>query len=320
MKIGNVEVGQLFLAPMAGVTDSTFRTICKSYGASAMCSEMVSAKGLYYNDKKTHELMHIEENNHPCAIQIFGSDPDIMAQIVPKVEKSGCDFIDINMGCPMPKIVNNGDGSALLKNPELVGKIVKSVSDAATVPVTVKIRKGWDEANVNAVEVAKAIEENGALAIAVHGRTRMQFYGGVADWDIIARVKEAVKIPVIGNGDIFSVDDAKRMLNHTNCDAFMIGRGAQGNPFIFKQITEFLEYGEVKTYPSSRDKIEAALYHARMLVKDKGERRGVMEARKHIAWYIKGLSGAAKLKTEVFKISDFAILEKLFNDYIGKAL
>ncbi|MBR5271284.1 MAG: tRNA dihydrouridine synthase DusB [Clostridia bacterium] len=320
MKIGNLEVGQLFLAPMAGITDPTFRTICKSYGASVMCSEMVSAKGLYYNDKKTHELMHIEDNNHPCAIQIFGSDPDIMAQIVPKVEEEGCDFIDINMGCPMPKIVNNGDGSALLKNPGLVGKIVKSVSDAATVPVTVKIRKGWDETSINAVEVAKAIEENGAMAIAVHGRTRMQFYSGVADWDIIARVKEAVKIPVIGNGDIFSANDAKRMLNHTNCDAFMIGRGAQGNPFIFKQITEFLEYGEVKTYPSAEDKIKAALYHAKMLVKDKGEKRGIMEARKHIAWYIKGLSGSAKLKTEVFKVSDFATLEKLFNDYIGKAL
>ncbi len=320
MRIGNIEVGQVFLAPMAGITDLTFRTICKQYGASAMCSEMVSAKGLYYNDKKTHELMHIEDIHKPCAIQIFGSDPDIMAQILPKVEKENCDFIDINMGCPMPKIVNNGDGSALMKNPELVGKIVKAVSSAATIPVTVKIRKGWDETCINAVEVAKAAEENGAAAITVHGRTRMQFYSGEADWDIIAKVKEAVKIPVIGNGDITSAADAKKMLNHTNCDAFMIGRGAQGNPFIFKQINEFLEYGEVITQPSARERVELALLHAKMLVKDKGERRGITESRKHMAWYIKGLPGASKLKTEIFKISDFATIQKLFDDYITKAL
>ncbi len=319
MKIGNIEAGNVFLAPMAGITDLTFRTICKQYGASVMYTEMVSAKGLYYNDKKTHELMHIEDIHKPCAIQIFGSDPDIMAQIAPKVEQENCDFIDINMGCPMPKIVNNGDGSALMKNPELVGKIVKAVSSAATIPVTVKIRKGWDETSVNAVEVAKAAEENGAAAITVHGRTRMQFYSGEADWDIIAKVKEAINIPVIGNGDITSADDAQKMLRHTNCDAFMVGRGAQGNPFIFKQINEFLEYGEVITHPTPKERVELALMHAKMLVKDKGERRGITESRKHMAWYIKGLPNATKLKTEIFKTTDFATFEKLFDEYIKKA-
>jgi len=320
MKIGNIEVGNVFLAPMAGVTDITFRKICKHYGASAMCSEMVSAKGLYYNDKKTYELMRINDFEHPCAIQIFGSDPQIMSEVVPKVEATGCEWIDINMGCPTPKIVNNGDGSALMKNPELAGDIVKAVSSASKIPVTVKIRMGWDEDSINAVEVAKALEENGASAIAIHGRTRTQFYSGKADWDIIAKVKEEINIPLIGNGDIFTAEDAKKMINHTKCDAVMIGRGAQGNPFIFKQVNELIQNREVTFVPDGTQKVEAAIEHLKLLVEDKGEVRGVKEARKHIAWYIKGLPSASKLKTEVFKIGDFATIEKLLTDYIDNAL
>ena len=320
MKIGNIEVGNVFLAPMAGVTDITFRKICKNYGASAMCSEMVSAKGLYYNDKKTYELMRINDFEHPCAIQIFGSDPQIMAEVVPKVETTGCEWIDINMGCPTPKIVNNGDGSALMKNPKLAGDIVKAVSGASKIPVTVKIRMGWDEDSINAVEVAKALEENGASAIAIHGRTRTQFYSGKANWDIIAKVKEEINIPLIGNGDIFTAEDAKEMINYTKCDAVMIGRGAQGNPFIFKQVNELIQNGEVTFVPDGTQKVKAAIEHLKLLVEDKGEVRGVKEARKHIAWYIKGLPSASRLKTEVFKIGDFATIEKLLTDYIDNAL
>lgn len=320
MKIGKIEVGNVFLAPMAGITDITYRKICKSFGVSAMCSEMVSAKGLYYNDKKTTELMRIDDFEHPCAIQIFGSDPDIMSEIVPKVELCGCDWIDINMGCPTPKIVNNGDGSAILKNPSLAGNIVEAVVKSATIPVTVKIRTGWDEENINAIEVSKILEDSGASAIAVHGRTRSQFYRGNADWDIIAEVKRTVKIPVIGNGDIFSAEDAKRMFEYTNCDAVMIGRGAQGNPFIFRQVNEYLEKGSINYYPTFLEKVEMAKKHLEMLIAAKGEDKGIKEARKHIACYIKGLPNASKLKTEVFKISDFATIEKLLNNYIDNAL
>lgn len=318
MKIGNVELkNNIFLAPMAGVTDMPFRRICRKYGAGLVYSEMVSAKGLYYNDKKTAELMTLSSDDHPAAIQIFGSDPEIMAEIIPKVMAYKPEIIDINMGCPTPKIVNNGDGSALLKNPTLIGKIVRAVSDASPVPVTVKIRKGWDKESINAVDTAKIIEANGAAAIAVHGRTREEYYSGTADWDIIREVKSAVNIPVIGNGDIWTADDAKRLVEHTGCDAVMAARGAQGNPFIFRQIDELFTNGTVTYTPTPKERIEQALEHVEELVKDKGETRGIKESRKHIAWYIKGLPHASKLKGEIFKISNIATMRQTLTEYIN---
>lgn len=315
MKIGTVEIkGNVFLAPMAGITDLPFRRICKKYGASLVYSEMISAKGLHYNDKKTAELMRISPDERPTAIQIFGSDPEIMAEIVPKVIKIAApEIIDINMGCPAPKIVNNNDGSALLKDLALAGRIMRRVSSASPIPVTAKIRSGWKE--INAVEAAKTLEENGAAAIAVHGRVREQFYTGKADWDIIKSVKSAVKIPVIGNGDIWEAKDAKSMLEYTGCDAVMIGRGAQGNPFIFKQINELLNDGYVSYNPSQQERIKQAAEHTAALIKEHGEYRGVREARKHIAWYIKGMPGAARLKTEIFKITDGETMLKMLNDF-----
>lgn len=318
MKIGSIEtLNNIFLAPMAGVTDMPFRRICKKYGAGVVYSEMISAKGLFYNDKKTAELMQISSDERPCAIQIFGSDPNIMAEIIPKVMAYNPEFIDINMGCPTPKIVNNGDGSALLKNPALIGKIVRAVSDASSMPVTVKIRKGWDDGSVNAVETAKIIEENGASAIAVHGRTRAQFYSGEADWDIIRQVKQTVKIPVIGNGDIWNAEDAKRMMEYTGCDAVMVARGAEGNPFIFRQINELFKTGSVSYYPTAQERIMQAIEHTEALAEFKGEERGVKEARKHIAWYIKGLPNASIVKGEIFKVSDVASMKNILTEYIN---
>lgn len=294
-------ISRINLAPMAGVTDLTFRLICKSFGAEGLTTEMVSAKGLYYKDKKTASLMKLDEREKPASIQIFGSEPEIIAQIAPIVESFGPSAIDINMGCPMPKIVNNGDGSALMKNPELAGKIVRAAADSVKIPVTVKIRKGWD--CDTAAEFAKVLEANGAAAVTVHGRTREQFYQGTADWDTIKSVKAAVKIPVIGNGDIFTAKDAERMLGYTGCDGVMVGRGAQGNPFIFRQIKEYFETGHVTYMPTFRDKIEQAIEHTKMICEEKGEVRGIPEVRKHIAWYIKGIPHSAELKTRVFKIT-----------------
>ncbi|MDK2799539.1 MAG: tRNA-dihydrouridine synthase [Clostridiales bacterium] len=311
MQIGNVLLqNNVFLAPMAGVTDLPFRLLCKEQGCGLVYTEMVSAKGLYYKDKKTETLLQIDEREKPVAVQIFGSDPDIMAQIANEVAKTGASIIDINMGCPTPKIVKNGEGCALMLKPALIGEIVKAVSQAVDLPVTVKIRKGWDDLHVNADEVAVIAEENGAAAIAVHGRTREQFYSGQADWDIIKKVKRSVKIPVIGNGDITTPEDAKNMIEHTGCDGIMIGRGAQGNPWVFSSVIHYLNTGELLEQPTPQQKIDKAIEHIRLLVEYKGERIGIREARKHVAWYVKGLRNAAKVKQEVNRIDTLNEMEE----------
>lgn len=317
MQIGKVKfLNNVFLAPMAGVTDMPYRAICRQYECGLTYTEMVSAKGMYYKSENTRELLALAPEEQPAAIQIFGSDPDIMAEIAAEIQQAGADIIDINMGCPTPKIIKNGDGSALLQKPELVAQIIRKVSDAVSVPVTVKIRKGWDANNVNAVQIACIAEQNGAQAITVHGRTREQFYSGTADWDIIREVKHAVKIPVIGNGDISSPEAAKAMLLHTGCDAVMIGRGAEGNPWIFKRTVEYLRSGKLLSEPTYQERIEMALLHLEMLIKLKGEDIGVKEMRKHIAWYLKGMPGSSNVKSEVFKLYKVSEVQSLLYNYL----
>lgn len=313
MKLDNIQFkNNIFLAPMAGVCDFTFRQICEEYGVGAVYSEMVSAKGLYYKDKKTASLMK-GKHSVPYGVQIFGCEPEIIGAVAAEAASYG-DFLDINMGCPTPKIVNNGDGSALLKNPKLAGRVVKAAVDNAKKPVTVKMRIGWDLPGVG-VEFAKELEANGASAIAVHGRTRAQFYSGKADWTEIRKIVEAVSVPVIGNGDVSSPELARKMMDQTGCSAVMIGRAAEGNPFIFRQINEYLETGAVSYFPADEEKIKQALEHTRRLVENKGEFRGIKEARKHIAWYIKGVKNNAELKTAVFKTSKFNETERLLSDF-----
>lgn len=315
--IGNVRIEHPFaLAPMAGVTDLPYRILCKEQGAGLMCTEMVSAKGLYYGNRKSAPLMATDPKEAPAAIQIFGSDPEIMGQMAAKVDDGQFQLIDINMGCPVPKIVNNGDGSALMKNPKLAGQIIKAVSDAVSVPVTVKIRKGFDDDHVNAPELAQIAEENGAAAVAVHGRTREQYYSGKADWEIIRKVKEAVKIPVIGNGDIACPEDVVRMREETGCDGFMIGRRAKGNPWIFKEMVHYFETGEVPERPSLKEVVDMMLRHGQMMIEFKGEYIGVREMRKHVAWYTFGFPGAAKLREKVNHTKTYQELEELLDCYL----
>lgn len=320
MKIGSMVFdNNVFLAPMAGVTDKPFRILCREMGCGFVYTEMVSSKGLYYNSSKTYFMLEIDEREVPAGVQLFGSDPDIMGSTAGEVCKNNrVSLIDINMGCPAPKIVKNCEGSALMKNPGLASQIIKSVVKNSSLPVTVKFRKGWDETSINAVEFAIMAEESGASAITVHGRTRVQMYEGKADWDIIGKVKEKVKIPVIGNGDIFSPEAAKNMLDETGCDGVLVARGAMGNPWIFKRINHYLKTGELLTEPSSEEKIETAIRHIDMMVEYKGEISGIKEMRKHIAWYIKGLKNASALKNLINTITTRDEMVRALLQYKGE--
>ena len=318
LKIGNVTLeNNLILAPMAGVTDLPFRVLCKEQGAGLICMEMVSAKAILYKNKNTKELLTIDDREHPVSLQLFGSDPDIMGEIAKQIEELPFDILDINMGCPVPKVVNNGDGSALMKNPLLAGQIIEKTAGAIQKPVTVKIRKGFDDAHVNAVELAHIAEESGAAAVAVHARTREQYYSGKADWDIIRQVKEAVKIPVIGNGDLLTGKDVEQMQEQTGCDGFMIARGAQGNPWIFREMLYYLEHGEELPKPSMQERVEMMLRHARMLIAYKGDYTGVREMRKHAAWYTSGYPNSAKLRGRINEVESYEELEALFEEVLG---
>lgn len=319
LQIGNVKLeNDLILGPMAGVTDLPFRLLCKEQGAGLHCMEMVSAKGIMYNNKNTKFLLTIDERERPVSLQLFGSDADIISEQAKRIEELPFDILDINMGCPVPKIVNNGDGSALMKNPLLAGEIIEKTARAIQKPVTVKIRKGFDEEHINAVEMAHIAQESGAAAIAVHGRTREQYYSGKADWEIIRKVKEAVKIPVIGNGDVWTPQDAIDMRKQTGCDGVMIGRGAQGNPWIFKQILHYEQTGELLEKPSPQEVTEMILRHAKMQMEFKGEYIGMREIRKHAAWYTAGYKNSAKLRGKINETETYEELKELLS-HLGNA-
>ena len=312
LKIGDVSLkNNLILAPMAGVTDLPFRLLCKEQGAGLLCMEMVSAKAIYFNNKNTEELLTIDDREPPVSLQLFGSDPDIISEMAKKIENRPFSILDINMGCPVPKVAGNGEGSALMKNPKLVEEIVSKTAKAIKKPVTVKIRKGFDDEHINAVEIARIAESAGAAAVAVHGRTREQYYSGKADWDIIRQVKEAVKIPVIGNGDVTSPEAARQLMETTGCDGIMIGRGAQGNPWIFRQILHWMETGEEEPKPDLEEVKAMILRHAWMLVEYKGAYTGIREMRKHVAWYTAGYPNSAKLRARVNEIESLEALEHL---------
>ena len=315
LKIGNVTLeNNLVLAPMAGVTDLPFRLLCKEQGAGLICTEMVSAKAIYYKNKNTESLMAIDERERPVSLQLFGSEPDLMAEIARQIEERNFDILDINMGCPVPKVVNNGEGSALMKNPRLAHEIIYKVSRAIKKPLTVKIRKGFTEDSVNAVEIAKIAQDAGAAAIAVHGRTREQYYSGQADWDIIRQVKEAVSIPVIGNGDVDSPQKAEAMARETGCDGIMIGRGVQGNPWLFSRILHYQETGELLPPPDKEEIKNMMLRHGRLQLEYKGAYTGIREMRKHIAWYTSGMPHSAAVRRKVNEVETWEELEELIRE------
>lgn len=300
MKFRDFEVeNEVFLAPMAGVTDLPFRLICKELGCGLLYTEMINAKALCYDDKNTKKMLNILDEEHPVAVQIFGSEPEFMGKAAQILNDYPNEILDINMGCPAPKVVKNGDGSALMRNPKLAGQVLDQVVKNSKKPVTLKIRKGWDDNSINALEIAKIAEDCGICAITIHGRTREQYYSGQADWDIIGEVKSQISIPVIGNGDVTSVEDAIRIKDHTGCDAIMIGRGAQGNPWIFKRIDHYMKTGQLLDPPSKDEKIDMAIKHMDLAIKEHGEYVAVREMRKHIGWYLKGMKHSARFRDQI---------------------
>ncbi|MCI6676332.1 MAG: tRNA dihydrouridine synthase DusB [Clostridiales bacterium] len=315
LKIGTITLKHgIVLGPMAGVTDLPYRMLCKEMGCELLYTEMVSAKAIYYKNKNTKPLLEVNEKEHPIALQLFGSDPKLMAEMAKQLEQEPYDIFDVNMGCPVPKVVNNGEGSALMKNPKLAGEILSELVKAVQKPVTVKFRKGFTEQIGDAVEFAKVAEQSGVSAIAVHGRTREQYYSGKADWDVIRRVKEAVSIPVIGNGDIVTAVDAKRMLDETGCDGIMIARAARGNPWIFREITEYLEKGTVPKRPSWEEVVQMILRHGRMQMEFSGEYMGIRQMRKHVAWYTAGMPHSAAIRRASNEVESLDQLEAILRN------